>query len=575
LAGDRRFREITLGRLDEESMRQLVEQELHEQSLRINGVARIMARSGGNPLFAATLAQLQWDRQPRSEGSGRGQDAITAVLREQLTFLETRDLALLEAAAIVGMAFEVDYLAAVARKDEDDIYDIIDSVQRRGAIVEPYNMRGSHERYGFHHPLLCELLLERAQENGPRWRRLNSRLLDVLCAEADRAGYWDDDVVVRAVQCAQICGRREDTHRIAVIAAERQLHLGAVPQAVALAKTAMDSADAPAGRFTAARILMGALIEAADNHGCAATFESLADQASAAGEQAIPCALAYARSLRLLGRWEHLAGELASILQGVYGEAGSSAQARALMLRAEAELCGPSQDTDACLATVEEVIARSEDDDLTARALGHRALALLASYRPEDARAAFDACVAVARRSGDPYVVYEAIHWQSKFALAVLALDEADRLLVELTEISRKHGVAGQRPYHARDLSRLRGMQGRFREAAAAYREYWGRQLEVNRDRGVDTLALQVRELCSVRGFEAASALMGEILRVCPDPVLGEMSSALGQAGGSFDAWEFCTVQAGIDPAEFHASNAIFRFDVPELERLRGAADGQ
>lgn len=569
LALDHRFHEITLGKLDEASMRQLVEDELHEQSLRVHDIDEIMDRAGGNPLFAATLAQLPWDRQLRSDDFQGGQDAITAVLREQLTFLKDDDLALLETAAIIGMAFEVDYLAALARKNEDDIYDIIDSVERHGTIVEPYSMRGHHERYAFHHPLLCELLRERAQENGPRWRRLNSRLFDVYCAEAANVGSWDDDVVVRAVECAKVSGRQSDTHSIAMVAAERQLHLGAVSQAVSLAKTGMDNAQTSTEKLAAARVLMEALIEAADNQGCATTFEALESEVPIVGDQALPCALVYARSLRMLARWDQLGNQLGLILKGSYGAPDSMSQARALMLRAEAELCGPDQDTDACLATLQDVIARSDEDDLTARALGHRALALLAAYRPQDARAAFEDCVTVARRSGNPYVIYEAIHWQSKFAIAILALDEADQLLGELNEISRKHGVAGQRPYHARDLSRVRGLQGRFSEAAASYQIYWDRQEESNRNRSVDTFALQVAELCLVSGVGAAIALMEEMLQICPDPVLVAMSSALGQAGGSFDARVFCVGQEGIDPAEFHDSDAIFRFDVPDLGKLR------
>lgn len=575
LAPNHRFHEVTLGKLDQESMRRLVEEELHQQALRLHDIDGIMARAAGNPLFAATLAQLPPDRQPLSGSPKRGQDAITAVLREQLTFLKEEDLALLETAALIGTAFEVDYLAALTRKDEDDIYDIIDSVQRRGTIVEAYSMRGRHERYTFHHPLLCELLRERAQENPPRWRRLSSRLLDVYCAEAESTGYWDDDVVVRAVECAQVSGRQSDTHRIAMLAAERQLHLGAIPQAVSLARTSLENAATPAERFAAARVLMEALIEAADNHGCAATFEALEAEASAVIDQALPCALAYARSLRMLARWDRLAVQLDRILRGFYGEPGPGMQARALMLRAEAELCGPHQDTEACLSTLQEVILQSSEPDLTARALGHTALALLAAYRPEDALTTFEGCVVVARQSGNPYVIYEAIHWQSKCAMAILALDEAERLLAELNEISQKHGVAGHRPYHARDLSRVRGLQGRFDEAADIYQIYWDRQQQSNRNRGVDTFALQVAELCSVIGLEAATALMDRMLSARPDPVLARMSSALGLAGVSFDARAFCVDQEGIDLTEFRDADAIFRFDVPDLKKLRGVAHEQ
>jgi hypothetical protein len=273
----------------------------------------------------------------------------------------------------------------------------------------------------------------------------------------------------------------------------------------------------------------------------------------------------------MLARWDQLAEQLDFILNGTYGSPDSGSQARALMLRAEAELCGPVQDTEACLSTLQDVIIRSSEDDLTARALGHRALALLAAYRPEEASLSFDECVAVARRSGNPYVIYEAVHWQSKFAMAILSLNDADRLLAELNDISSKHGVAGQRPYHARDLSRVRGLQGRFSEAAASYRVYWDRQQNSNRDRGIDTLALQVSELYSVHGAEAGIALMSEVLSLCSDPVLDTLSSALSQVEGCFDAETFCIERLGIDRSEFRDSDAIFRFDVPDLNKLRSA----
>lgn len=570
LASQCRFHEITLGRLDDTAMRELVEAELHEQSLRTNEIDRIMERAGGNPLFASTLAQLPWDRRAQPDSLLRGQDAITAVLREQLTFLGDSNLAILECAAVIGLAFEVDYLASLARKDVDDIYDIVDSVQRRGSIVDPYVPRGSHERYAFHHPLLFELLRERAQENGPRWRRLNARLLDVYSSEAVGVGAWNDDVVVRAVECARISRNEEETHRIALVAARRQLQLGAVPQALLLARCSLDHSRGAAEKVAAARVLMEGLIESADNQGCADVFESLEVETLEASEEAQLCALAYARCLRMLGRWNELDEQLSAILGDVHSAAAGGVEARALMLRAEAELCGPIQRTGACLDTLQEVLRRSEDDDLTARALGHTALALLAEYRASDAQKAMQECVSVARESGDAYVIYEAIHWESKIAMALLSLDEAERLLAELAAISQKHGVAGQRPYHARDLSRVQGLQGKVREAAGSYCAYFDLQQGSNRDRAIATLAAQVSELREVHGADAARALVAELVSICPDPAFSSLSATLEHAGAVFDAQAFCVEQMGISRSDYLEAEAIFRFDVPSLETLRG-----
>lgn len=575
LAGEHRFHEIALNQLDESSMRQLVAEEMRQQGIQERDVDGIMARARGNPLFASTLAQLPASSQAGPQAPNGGKDAITAVLEEQLSFLEDEHMRLLETAAAVGMAFEVDYLAALARQDEDDVYDAIDAIQRRGSIVDPYIPRGRHERYTFHHPLLCELLLRRARENAPRWRRINGRLLDVYRAEADQEGAWDDDVIVRAVGCAQVSGRRPDTHRIAAIAAARQLQLGAVAQAITLARASLDCADTPRERFAAARVLMEGLIQAADHRGCAATFEALAAEAALGGDQVLPSALLYARSLRMLARWERLAGQLEAIIGGAYGPPNAASLARALMLRAEAELCGPRQDTAACLETLRQVLASTTEDDLEARALGHRALALLAAYRPDEAATAFEGCLEAARRSGDPYVIYEAVHWESKRAIAVLALDEADRRLDQLKEISRRHGVAGQRPYHARDLSRVRGLQGRHREAAEAFRDYWRRQQASNPARAVDTLALQVAELRDLQGAQAASAFLDELGGVCPEPEVASLRQAFQEAGEGFEAEAFCLREAGIDPSELGDADAIFRFDVPDLAQLRSIDRGQ
>lgn len=574
LAPSGRYNELTVRSLEAADMRAVVSRELgvvHQG----RDVEAIIARAGGNPLFATTLARLPGVARATAVDDDHSANAITAVLREQMSLVDDDHLSLMEQAALIGMIFEVDYLANLTRKDEDDVFDDIDEITRLGLFLNPYDPRGSHERYGFHHPLLCELLRRQSEDNGPRWRRLNSKLVSIYRAEADAVGGWDDDMLVRAVDAASHAQLREECHELSLLAARRQMQLGAVTQAAVLSRLAFSRADSDEQQLAAATVLIRALCAGGDDSGAVRAYEALPDLRLHPGTTAIACALYAARSLRMLAKWDALAAQLGEILAGRFGPITCEDKAQALMLQAESELCGPEQDTDSCLRTIEAVLKLTKDDVLVSRARGHWALLLLSLGDTVGAAVQFEGCLAAAERSAHPPAQFEALHWKSKFAMAVLDLDLAEDLLVRLNELSDRHGIARDSRPHSRDVSRVRGLQGRSAEAAKEFLGYWRQLPEEALLTATATLALQSAELLDLGGRDAArvfqEALWAEVSQSSAerDARLAGVVRILTHSLYYVDVRRLCLEELEVSDACFTQADAIFRFDVPDLFALR------
>ncbi|NAS22091.1 AAA family ATPase [Herbidospora sp. NEAU-GS84] len=542
-------------------------------SVSARAVGQIVELSAGNPLFAESLVRLG-DQAVAAHSHTPAQ--ITAVLDERLSFLTASDQRLLETAALIGYSFEVDYLSRLARLDIDDVYERLDALMQEHNLVLPAAPRGDLDRYTIHHPLLAEVLRERGAANGPRWRRLHQKLLDILEDEPP----WDDELQVRAVAVALAAGRQAKTYDFAITACRRQFALGAVSKAEELARIAVASA----GTLEAYGLLADCLAVEADHVGaasaCAAGLE-WARTNSVDPEREAMVRFSWARNLRMTDSWEEC-GRLLDELESTHTEP-CEMLAGVLMLRAEIALCGPVQDTGRCIELCDIVAEMSGNPELQSRAYGHRGIAHLAAYDHDLSETWLMRAIEVAREKNHPYAEYEAVHWLSKKAIAVLELDRAWQLIDELAYNSNVSGVASENPWHLRDFSRVLGLQGRHAEGAQEFARYFDSSADHALDQAATTLACQLHELEDLHGWDAGQAMFSELVAACDRDVIdparkkvfaGHLRTLSDRQPG-WDPVLFAVEKLNVTASEAEAVHAIFRFAVPDLARLRSFTGGR
>jgi energy-coupling factor transporter ATP-binding protein EcfA2 len=597
----RRYRssctEIDLPRLSEDNTRRLILRINTEHVIPDDQVQLMICQSGGIPLYAESLALIR--TQPRGTtqetaepgSAGDLPRKITAVMEERLSFAPLADQRLLEIAVGVGFTFEVAFVAKLARTDLDEIYDRLDCLMREHHLIVEAEPLGDLDRYALYHPMLADVLRRRAEANAPRWRRYHQRLVDILLTQE-----ISDEIAVRAAGAA-VTAHDPRAATLASDAAGRQYRAGAVTKARELAAAAMAAASGGPLYVDAAELL-ALCLSAEANHRqaarvCAKALSALGHGTPPDGvdpAQVRGLTLRRVRSLRMVNDWttaEDLLRGLEEQLPGTGSPRENACRAEILMLRAETHLCGPRQDTTACIELCDRVIELSQDSALTSRALGHRGLAHLAAYEPPDAERWLHAAIDTARTDGHPYAQYEAVHWLSKKKLACLELDDAAALLDQLTTTSETSGVASDNPFHRRDSSRLHALRGTIGNAATDFVHFFESTPPHAHDRTLTTLACQVHELDGLYGRSTGDELLDAVQASTATGVSSpEGQSLLTQAVHRLrmrpDRWRATSYAIDVlhrEPAEVHAAEAIFRFDVPDLTRLRqmlhDASEGQ
>ncbi|WP_306356142.1 MULTISPECIES: AAA family ATPase [unclassified Nocardia] len=560
---------LDLPRLSGGDTEVLVRQAAAGRAIPAHVVSRIVRLSAGNPLFAESLVRVG------DHGDDSAPVQITAVLEERLSYLSGEDQRLLETAALVGFSFEVDYLAQLARQDVDHVYERLDVLYSQHGLVRPAEPRGDYDRYVIHHPLFAQILRERGTANPPRWRRQHVRFLEILESEPD----WDDEMAVRAAATAVAARNQGRAGELALAAARRQFAMGAVSKARDLARIAVEQTPS----FQAHALLAECLSAEGDHVGgsdaCTAALACTATETVAPALEA-HVRLLWARNLRMTCRWTETVRVLDD-LTAAHPDPGPLL-AETLMLQAEVALCGPVQNTEACIALCDRVVAMTDDPEVRSRALGHRGLAHLAAYQPPDTERWLSQAVEAARSTGHPYAEYEALHWLSKKTMACVELDRSWRLLEELARMSQNSGVASENPPHLRDSSRVLGLQRRYREAAESFARYIDASLPTALGRVAVTLACQVRELEDLYGRAAGERLLAEMRGMCREDLLAadrctrlaDHLSAFVSRPPDWNAVAFSISALGVTAEDAQAADAIFRFDVPSLAHLRGIVRG-
>jgi tetratricopeptide (TPR) repeat protein len=198
--------------------------------------ARVVAGSGGNPLFAIELS--------RAAAEGAPPASLAALIGTRLEQLDDTARELVSWAAVMGRQFDVDVLGRATGMPAGEMLSALEKLER-GAVI-----RAAGDRtYDFAHDLIRDVAYQGI--SGPRRALAHGHIATALQAAHDPGSLLAGDILHHA----SLGGHFEVAAEAAVRTGERCLRLFAYTEAVAVARRGLQIAEALAGH-TRARIEM-------------------------------------------------------------------------------------------------------------------------------------------------------------------------------------------------------------------------------------------------------------------------------------------------------------------------------
>jgi class 3 adenylate cyclase len=187
-------RRIDLEPLSEADSQALVEQLVGEADVATDLVDRVAVSAEGNPLFVEELVRMLIDERHRGEDPSAlpMPPTVQAVLAARLDRLDSAELAIVKAAAVIGESFSDEALLVLAgRSDRSELESHLGALVRKQIIEADGGRFGGRRTFSFKHILLCDVAYQgvlKAQRAD-----LHERYADWLEREAgDRAGEYQE-----------------------------------------------------------------------------------------------------------------------------------------------------------------------------------------------------------------------------------------------------------------------------------------------------------------------------------------------------------------------------------------------
>lgn len=239
LQQDRLSGYVAVGRLTEADVRTLVCTRASIAPRADEIVAKLHARSAGNPLF---LVEAMRDLGDESEPAAQSKNGVRDLINGRCERLTADGRVLAEMCATIGDAFDVDVLREVSGWDEDVLLDGLGELQDRTLIREG----GGRSRYDyvFTHSLVREAIYARSDPESTRRRhRRIARVLEI--AHAHRLA----DVAGEIARHHHRGGSRERAAALYRTAAAAAFEVAALDEALAFAESGLSVVDDALLRF--------------------------------------------------------------------------------------------------------------------------------------------------------------------------------------------------------------------------------------------------------------------------------------------------------------------------------------
>ena len=511
-----RYNEINYCPLDRLSKRGIAALIGHEWGAEPNQelLEWVADRSSGNPFFAEQFLGLLEDKGgPVHSGNLVGADPamlrelstiprrVERVLEKRFDGLDKDEVRLLEVASIIGDLFDVELVAAVSERTEDETRQAIRQLCRRASLIKAVELSsGVGNEYAFSHNLVQSYLENRLAKEAPDdFRQLHAR-----CAEAlqRRAPWANPQRLARHYHLA-----RDD--KLALDACFRSIDalvgMGRLKEALSYADWAKHHAEQLGSTQdrVAALVVMGSLQqEVRLTHEAVRSLEEAATivQGMTLRDNRLVCEarLHLAKAYRMENRWEEARGALRDAA-AIENTSDSHLRATIGLLSAELDLCGDPSSLDRARSTLEQALTVTNDPALKAPVYGHLALALLALGDQEEARAKLQLGMAAAAVVKRPDLEYEQHLYAAHLHVACWSLSDARRSIEAMRAIATRAGLSEN------DVHRFAGREAalslRFDDAASSYAIFVHNDRELARDVpqalswALTHVALQVGEL--------------------------------------------------------------------------------
>jgi tetratricopeptide (TPR) repeat protein len=227
LAREKRLTRVPLGPLSAEDTVTLV-----RSVFRGADEDRVIAGSGGNPLFAIELSRAAADGAPPA--------SLSTLIAARLEQMEDAARELVSWAAVMGRQFDVDVLGRATGMPAGEMLSALERLER-GAII-----RASGDRtYDFAHDLVRDVAYQGI--SGPRRALAHGQIATALQAVHDPDSLLAGDILHHA----SLGGQLQAAAAAAVRAGERCLRLFAYTEAVGVARRGLQIAEALAGETRA------------------------------------------------------------------------------------------------------------------------------------------------------------------------------------------------------------------------------------------------------------------------------------------------------------------------------------
>jgi class 3 adenylate cyclase/tetratricopeptide (TPR) repeat protein len=546
----------------------------------------LIARAGGNPLYAEQFARMLDERGE----TGVVPETVQGIIAARIDSLPARDKQLLVDAAVLGKTFWAGALEAIGGVARDDVEAALRALQRKEFVRrERRSTVAGETEYAFAHLLVRDV----AYAQIPRADRAERHALAARWLEsiaADRSGDVAELLVhhyVAALDLSHASGKDASGLVEPALAAlrdatERALRLFAFVQAERYARKAIELLKPDDPRWPRAQLALGAAeselgsadaLRRADE--AAARFRELGDTESAA------------EAVGLLGTWLWQAGRVAEAQAAteraleVLADAGPSrAKARVLVERArQLMLAGGPAEAIAIGRAGLEVAEWCEDEQLQARVLV--TIGTSRNFLDDDGSSELERATEIADRIGDVLEYQRAYNNLAEDLLARGRIAETGAIYSRLRQRLERAGYLQGLAWMYAEDAHLALEVGAW-DRAEAFVESFGRVLDQLQGHYMEFEAKLVQaRLAHARGERQAEELWAQALAMAAaigdpqaaGPVLCARAVALVELGRPEEAAELVDDVLRLGDEEGRA--VYFRFLVHMAWVLRdlGRAD--
>jgi len=398
---------ISLAPLTDGETLELVSSLGRELDLDSQGREALLRRAGGNPLYAEEFVRIAVDRDPQAALP----DSVQGIIAARLDVLSQREKEVLQDASVLGQVFWLGALAHVAGTERATVEEHLRALHRREFVRrESESALEGEAEYVFRHPLIREV----AYEQIPRARRAGKHRLAAEWTESlptdraeDRAEMLADHYL-RALEYTRAVG--EEPGELGARASRALSEAGDHARA-------LHSLDAAAERY-------GRALE-------------LAESAEERGE----IGLALAETQLRAGEVAEAHARLDAVLD--VARAGGRAELLARVALARGGVGITVFDPDESLvALLEEALAALGDGSTALRARLLARLAIEVYYVPPPSRREelSDEAVRLARESGAPDALIDALNARRVALWSPDRLDERLAVARELVDLAERAG---------------------------------------------------------------------------------------------------------------------------------------